>query len=85
MRLRCISRYQSAKRTAESGDVLTELTPQEAAFLLADAPGCWEDADGLAAADDEAEPDEAEPDDEETKAPEVPEKDKMIRGAPKQK
>lgn len=43
-RLRCVSRYRSASRSVGVGEVL-DLTDAEAARLLADAPGCWADAD----------------------------------------
>jgi hypothetical protein len=45
MRLRCVQRYRSATLQVEAGRVLEDLTPETVAFLLADAPGSWEDAD----------------------------------------
>ena len=44
MRLRCVSRYRTAKLSVEVGQVL-DLSEAEALALQADAPGCWEDAD----------------------------------------
>lgn len=47
MRLLCVSRYRSATRSVDVGQILDELTDAEARRLLADAPGCWQDADAL--------------------------------------
>jgi hypothetical protein len=42
MQLKCLQSYHTPKRSAEPGDVLSDLSLAEARFLLADAPGCFE-------------------------------------------
>jgi hypothetical protein len=71
MRLKCISRYRSATRTVEVGQIL-DLTDAEAAALMADAPGCWADADAPESAPEPA----AEPAD---KAPDEAPADRMVK------
>lgn len=71
-KLRCISRYRSARRTVEVGAVL-DLTDAEAQSLIADAPGCWADAD--------APPAPAVP----KKALDEPPADTMVKRAPVKK
>jgi hypothetical protein len=76
MRLRCISRYRSAKMSVEIGAIL-DVSEAEAQALQADAPGCWADAERAA--------DETEQHEPETAALDAPPADKMVKGAPKTK
>lgn len=83
-KLRCVSRYVSARRVVEVGEIV-DVTDREAGFLLNDAPGCWIDANVYAEQEAERLAEEERKQREAEKAPTKPAKDKMIKGAPEQK